>query len=197
MAQPEPAISASALKRRDRCAWNQAYDLHVGDVYAFVFHLVRGNRSLAEDLNQETWLEALDAIEQFSPDRGELRGWLLGIARNRVAMHYRRQFAQATTHPGDDGMLALQDDLDRPLLPDDIVERVERQGVVRAALVSLDSDCRNVLIAKYVDGLSVAQIAARVARTPKAVESLLSRARARLRSLLRWYFPSNTRDDVS
>src|SRR6185295_13663103 len=96
MVPAAPVISESALKRRDRCAWNQAYNLHVNNVYAFVAHLVGGDRMVAEEIHQETWLAAIDHIKQFSLERGELQGWLLGIARRQVAMHFRRKSARST-----------------------------------------------------------------------------------------------------
>ena len=81
----------TALKRRDHSAWSAAVDRHLREVYGFVFHLVGGNRTVAEDLNQETWLEAVDGIDQCDADRGSFRNWLFGIARRRVALHYRRR----------------------------------------------------------------------------------------------------------
>ena len=77
------------------------------------------------------------------------------------------------------------------LLPDDVIEEVERADAVRAALAELDESARDVLVNKYVDSMSVAEIADRVGKSPKAVESMLTRARSRLRSLLRSYFPKS------
>jgi RNA polymerase sigma-70 factor (ECF subfamily) len=79
----------TALQGRDRSAWSAAVDRHLREVYGFVFHLVGGDRAVAEDLNQETWLEALDGIDQCNAARGSFRNWLYGIARKRVALHYR------------------------------------------------------------------------------------------------------------
>ncbi|MBN2294137.1 MAG: hypothetical protein JXM70_17050, partial [Pirellulales bacterium] len=78
------------LKRRDRSAWSAAIDRHSHELYGFVFHLVGADRAVAEDLNQEIWLEAMDGINQCHAARGSFRNWLFGIARNRVALYYRR-----------------------------------------------------------------------------------------------------------
>jgi RNA polymerase sigma-70 factor (ECF subfamily) len=72
-------------------------------------------------------------------------------------------------------------------LPEDVLEGVERNSVVRAAILVLPDDRREVLLCKYVEGLSVDSIAIRMGRTAKAVESLLSRSREQLREQLRWY----------
>jgi RNA polymerase sigma-70 factor (ECF subfamily) len=73
------------------------------------------------------------------------------------------------------------------ILPEDVLEQVERRSVVRAAMLVLPDERRNVLSWKYVEGLSVETIAIRMGRTAKAVESLLSRAREQMRDLLRGY----------
>ena len=60
------------------------------------------------------------------------------------------------------------------------------------ALLSLPEEHRNVLTDKYVDNLTVKDIARRCGKSPKAVEMLLGRAREQLRSLLRHYFLNPT-----
>ena len=75
------------------------------------------------------------------------------------------------------------------------MEGTERASVIRAALLRLSRDHRDVLLGKYGDGLTVREIADRSGRTPKAVESLLSRAREQLRTLLLPYFQPSTRGE--
>jgi RNA polymerase sigma-70 factor, ECF subfamily len=187
----DPASLMDALKRRDRAAWGVVVDRHLGEIYGFVFHLVGGNRVVAEDLNQETWLEAIDNIGHCDPSRGSFRNWLFGIARRRVALHFRRSdLGTRPVLPGDDvrETASMEDDL---LLPEDVLEQVERTSAVRAAMLILSEDRRCVLLWKYTDGLSVEAIAARTGKTAKAVESLLSRARQQLRELLRGYMATS------
>jgi RNA polymerase sigma-70 factor (ECF subfamily) len=78
------------------------------------------------------------------------------------------------------------------LPPPQQLESLERAAVIRAALFRLTEDYRDVLVKKYVDGFSVREIADRDGRSTKAVESLLTRARERLRELLRPYFVYRT-----
>lgn len=175
-----------ALKQRDRSAWRVAVDRHLAEVYGFVFHLVGGDRAVAEDLNQETWLEALHGIERCDAARGTFRNWLFGIARRRVAGYYRRQgvgklISLGTPFSQGDEPQGLA------LLPEDILEQVEQRAVVRAALLVLAEDRRQALLWKYVEGLSVVAIALRMEKTAKAVESLLTRAREQMRGLLHGY----------
>ncbi len=185
----EPSDDVAAMRRLDQQAWGDAYDKYVTSTYAFIAHLVAGDRALAEELHQEAWLTAMSAIDQFAPERGEYRAWLFGIAKRRVAMHFRRSKGRSE--------MQLYEETDEvsssgnDLLPDDVIEDVERADAVRAALAELDETARDVLVNKYVDSMSVAEIAERVGKSPKAVESMLTRARTRLRSLLRSYFPKS------
>jgi RNA polymerase sigma-70 factor (ECF subfamily) len=173
-----------AMARRDRSAWNVMYERHVRDVFGLVYHLVGGDRHVAEDVNQEVWLLAIERFERFDPGKGGFRDWLLGIARHRALRRHRCAPGQAVQ-----GRL---DGLSDGLPPPELLEGRERADVVRAALLCLHDGSRKVLLAKYAEGLSVAEIAARTGRSAKAVESLLSRARSQLRAVLRPYFSHPT-----
>ena len=177
----------TAMKQRDRSAWSAAVERHLREVYGFVFHLVGGDRAVAEDLNQETWLEALDGIDQCDATRGSFRNWLFGIARKRVALHYRRRALAGNPTSLSDQFGEVAELGDTSVLPKDVLEQVERVSVVRAAMLLLPDDRREVLLGKYVEGLSIETIASRLGRTAKAVESLLSRAREQMRGLLGAY----------
>ncbi len=163
------------------------YDRHVDDLFGLIYHLVGRNRGAAEDVCQEVWLLAIERFDGFDVQRGGFRNWLFGIARHRVRHYLRRNLRQNIDLDPDDQSTAL------PAL--DLLEMGERVDVIRAALLSLDGDHRHVLQAKYSDGLSVRDIAERTGRSAKAVESLLSRARARLRELLQPYFSSPRGDE--
>ena len=63
MANDEQSSLIVVLKHRDRSAWSAVVDRHLHEFYGFVFHLVGGDRAVAEDLNQETWLAAMDGID--------------------------------------------------------------------------------------------------------------------------------------
>lgn len=177
----------ASLQECDAVAWDEFYEEHSHELYGFVFRLVRGDPQTAADLFQDTWLDAIRHIRQFDPSRGELRWWLFGIARRRVALHWRQRLTR-----GDTAAPAYEDIpvnvLDGTVVPDDVIEHLEQAAVVQASLLALPPERRRVLVDKYVEELSVHQIAARSGKSPKAVESLLSRAREQFRALLRWYF---------
>jgi RNA polymerase sigma-70 factor (ECF subfamily) len=176
-----------ALKLRDRFAWCVAVDRHFREVYGFVFHLVGSDRSVAEDLNQETWLEAVDGIQRCDEANGSFRNWLFGIARRRVAIYFRRRASAGNSTLLDNQCGEVAELANRSVMPVDVLEQVERSNVVRAAMLVLPDERREVLLSKYVEGLPVKTIAIRMGKTVKAVESLLSRSREQLRELLGGY----------
>jgi len=181
-----------SLQNRDAAAWDEFYEEHVRELYGFVFRLVRGDPQTAADVFQDTWLDAISHIGQFDPKRGELRSWLFGIARRRVALHWRQRLARGDTVAAARAEIPVEV-LDGAVVPDDVIEHLEQAAVVQASLLALPPERRQVLVDKYVEELSVSQIAARTGKSPKAVESLLSRAREEFRALLRWYFSDTSR----
>ncbi|HEY1785370.1 MAG TPA: sigma-70 family RNA polymerase sigma factor [Pirellulales bacterium] len=183
------------LQKRKRQAWARAYDSHASDVFSFIAHLLPGDRVAAEEIHQETWLAALSGIDGFDVTRGELRAWIFGIARRQVALHFRRLGQTRPEAFAGDTAAALADH--GALLPPDVIGAIERGDAVRAALAVLGTETRGILLGKYVDGRSVDQLAQQFGRSPKAIESLLSRARGRMRQLLAWYFDTeNASKDV-
>ncbi len=194
------AISNDRLKLRCPTAWREACQQHLAELYGFVFRLVRGEQTSAEDLVQEIWLEAIERIDGFDPSRGELRGWLFEIARRRVALHWRKWLIQtrALQDIGGTDSAAIDGEAhDGTLLPEAVLEQLEQAAVVRAALLLLPPDRRDVLLDKYREGLSVDQIAAKTGKSLKAVESLLTRSRQQLRELLQPYFADPAKERAS
>jgi RNA polymerase sigma-70 factor (ECF subfamily) len=121
---------------------------------------------------------------------------LFGIARKRVALYYRRRALRENSIPRDNQCDEASELGKLSSLPPDLLEQAERITAVRAAMQVLPDDHRKALIWKYAEGLSTEIIAIRLERTAKAVESLLSRARQEMRTLLREYLsPCNTQSD--
>jgi RNA polymerase sigma-70 factor, ECF subfamily len=172
-----------ALASRERAAWSAIYDRHVHEVFGFIYHLVGGDRIVAEDIHQEVWLAALEGFDHFDAHRGRFQDWLMGIARHRVSHHFRGLLRKPVESVADGDIQPR----DGALPPPEQLEAIERCDVIRAALLQLNQDYRDVLLKKYVGDISVVEIARLTGRSAKAVESLLSRARERLRELLRPY----------
>lgn len=152
----------------------------VRPLYAFVASRVGRNRSLAEDLTQETLLAAVQGT--FDPGRGMLRAWLFGIALRKICDHERRKRVSSDHLP--ELARELADRMSREPLPDEWLLRDEVRGVVNEALSRLPEASAALLIRKYFEGASVAHLASDLGLGEKAVESQLTRARAALQETL-------------
>jgi RNA polymerase sigma-70 factor (ECF subfamily) len=150
-------------------------------VYGFVFARVGGNEPAAQDLLQETLIEALRSAPTFRGD-ASLRTWVCAIARRRLARHYEAERRQAVAESG----LALLGGIDGLAGAASAGGRdaVERRDEIVRALGRLPAIHRQVLVMKYLDELSVSQIADELGRSAVQIQSLLQRARDGLRRAL-------------
>ena len=141
-------------------------------VYGFVYARVGGDEAVAEDLVQETLVEAIRSPHTFRGDAA-LRTWVCAIARRRLARHYEAERRQAVAESGLTLLGAVPwDGTDHDL---------ERRDEIVRALGRLPVLHRQVLVRKYLDDWSVADIAAELGRSAVQVQSLLQRARDGLR----------------
>lgn len=176
-------VTIESLQRRDRRAWRAVYDDNVDAVYGYAFYRTRGNRSVAEEVTQETFTRAIESIGSFRGDPANLAPWLRGIER-RVLARRARSLAPVAARPlpldtlegGNGWVLVCPDDR-----PDAVLQREEERNLTGAALSALPTRWEGVLRLKYCEELRVAEIAEQFTTTVKAVESLLSRARAAFR----------------
>jgi RNA polymerase sigma-70 factor, ECF subfamily len=162
----------SAVLAGDEQAWRAWYDAAFSDLYAYTRWRCAGLRDLTDEIVQETWLTAVRRLHSFDPQQGSFNVWMRGIAANLLRNHRRLaqrrngrpRVSQSTTAPAD----AASEERER-------AERIAR------TLAELPDRQEAVLRAKYLEDRSVADIAAEWGETPKAVESLLSRAREAFR----------------
>jgi len=169
-----------ALLLGEREAAEGFFRRHLGSLYEFVHYRVGGDRAVAEDLVQDTFLTALERLTAFD-GRSSLHTWLCGIARNKIRAHRRNRRPLAMEDvlaEADPEIEAILLAIDRTPLPEGVLELEETKELVGATLSSLPPDYRDALVHKYVDELSTAEIAARAGKGEKACESTLHRARA-------------------
>jgi RNA polymerase sigma-70 factor (ECF subfamily) len=146
------------------------YDRALPRVYGYL--LTRcGRAGLAEDLTAEVFLAAVDAVRREPPVEISMP-WLIGVARHKLADHWRRQArddrrlsavaetAAVTTDPWDTQLDAVR---------------------ARATLDKLAPHHRGALILRYVDDLAVPEVAQLLNRTIHSTEGLLVRARVAFR----------------
>ena len=146
---------ARALQRRDPHAMPDLYDRFGRLVFSVILAIVR-DRSVAEDLTQETFLRAWNRAPAFDAEKGALGPWLLAIARNRAIDHVRSVSGRmqrnsfefdVREHP------KLFVDMEREVVNND------HARVLRAALAKLSEQQRKVIELAYFEGMSQTEMA--------------------------------------
>jgi RNA polymerase sigma-70 factor (ECF subfamily) len=135
---------------RDRGAFDRLYDELSGRVYGFLLRLLR-NRPDADDVLQETFLQVWNQAGRFDPERANVDGWVLMIARSRAADRLRKRAAAPTADLTADPVATA--DPSEPLARADDATRVSN------ALGQLPHEQRELIRMAFFDGLTHEQIA--------------------------------------
>jgi RNA polymerase sigma-70 factor (ECF subfamily) len=187
-----PTHNDWALSRRilngDEEAFRALFDDMFPRLYRFALARLSGDREQARELVQLTFCRAFERLDSY---RGEssLFGWLCQICRNAIADlgRGREREGRHLCLPEEDAALdAILESLAAPAddEPESRVWRSELVRLIQAALDCLPGHYGDVLEWKYVDDLSVKEIAERLAIGPKAAESCLTRAREAFREAI-------------
>lgn len=147
------------------------FDRHFDDVYGYVAYRLTPDLQAAQDVTQEVFLAALRSWASYR-GQGTVLSWLRGIARRKVADYLRLRCGQ-------DCRTDL-DALPQPAAADNLGPQ-ERALILAQVMRTLRPEYVELLEEKYLEGLSVRQMARKRAQTEKAVESALSRARQMLK----------------
>lgn len=168
------------MQRGDGEAFSALYQRHQQRVfrYASVYSGVEG---VAADITQEVFMHLIDN-HSFDPAQGELRAYLLGMARNLLRRHWR-DAQRFEALPGDeDGPLG--EAMIEYTEPSMLVSRAQQHGDLRAAILALPSYYREVMILCELEELDYLE-AARILEVPiGTVRSRLNRARKALSAAL-------------
>jgi len=157
----------------------EIYERYHGAVYTYVFYRV-GDQALAEDLTADVFVRAIESAHRLV-DRGRpLLAWLYTIARNRVIDHYRRNGSTAVL-PLEERLSADKDHTHSATCAADLALT---QRALIAALRHLTEAQRQVILLKFVEGRSNAEVAALLGKREGAIKSLQHRALAALRRTL-------------
>jgi RNA polymerase sigma-70 factor, ECF subfamily len=149
------------------------YDRALPQVYGYLVRRV-GDAPTAEDLTSETFMAAVTAIERGVVDDVEV-AWLVGIARHKLADHWRRVAREDRGLRVVAGEVAVAGEVDDPW------DAHLDARAAQATLARLGAHHRGALVLRYVDGLPVKQVAELLHRTEHATEALLVRARKAFR----------------
>jgi RNA polymerase sigma-70 factor (ECF subfamily) len=173
------------LLRGERVAFEEFFNEYYPKLYRFVKRRMPGDTAGCEDIAQATLCRALESLRTF---RGEaaLLTWLCTICRRELSTRWRENQGWAS------GPALAEDDpeiraaLESLLASDqaDPERATSREQVRESILMALDylpGPYADILECKYLRDMSIADIARQLGRSPKATESLLTRAREAFR----------------
>jgi RNA polymerase sigma-70 factor, ECF subfamily len=173
MPDPSEREAALLLRQGDPRGFDLVYERYRGRIFAFLLRLC-GQRSLAEDLFQETFLQLARRAPGLRAD-SNLEAWLFTVARNTFRSHTRAR-ANRATDPLETAV-ALRSSSQDP-------ERSARVRELERALSELDVDDRELLLLVGVEGMSQADVAEMMGVESATLRKRVTRARARLALLL-------------
>ncbi|WP_320069232.1 ECF subfamily RNA polymerase sigma factor, BldN family [Micromonospora sp. RTGN7] len=182
----DPATEVWALIERaqagESAAFGLIYDRYVDTVFRFVYFRV-GNRQLAEDLTSDTFLRALKRIGSFTWQGRDLGAWLVTIARNLVADHFKsgRYRLEVTTG---DVLDADREDRGPEGSPEAaVVEHITNVALL-TAVKQLNPEQQECIVLRFLQGFSVAETARTMGKNEGAIKALQYRAVRALARLL-------------
>lgn len=164
-------------KEYDPGAFAEIYERYYQRIYNYIYYRVSDGIT-AEDLCSEVFIKAMEAIESYTFQGVPFSAWLYRIAGNLVIDHYRRRPSQPEMSWEDGRPLTMDDN------PSDRLEQKFDHQELRRAIQGLTADQQQVIILKFVDGLSNSEVAQILGKSEGAVKSLQHRALASLGRLM-------------
>lgn len=161
---------------RDRKATAEFVAEHADVIHAYVSRRLFPRADLVEDMVQDVFMDALRGLGRYRGD-SPLRHWLLAIARHKVQDYYRGRILEVEI--GEEGEeLAAEPGIDLWL------DRQSVSAKVKETMSGLPESYRCLLLWRYWEKASAAEMATRLGKTEKGVERMLARARDHFRR--RW-----------
>jgi len=176
MSVDEPSVVAAAI-RGDAEAFAQLYDRYVDRVYRHCYYRT-ASRPDAEDLAQQTFLQAWLAIGRYHERGVPFLAWLLTISDRLAISHHRRRREVPVPVPKFEARQPAAHD------PEDALTRGLAADEVRRAVMLLRPERQQVILLRFIDGLSVREVAAALGKSENNVCVIQHRALADLRGHL-------------
>ena len=177
MDQSSDLLSMGRLLAGDRSALADLYDRHSPVMYGVALRILQ-NRTEAEDVLQEAWMQAWKQRGSFDPRRGSVPAWLVTIARTRALDRRRRQESRNRAETQ-----APTDPVPSPA-PDETAAHSKLKEQLGQALAALEPKQRQVLEIAYFEGLSQSEIAARLGAPLGSVKFWARQGLLQLRELV-------------
>ena len=165
----------AAAQTGDESAFRELYQAYHRRIWTLVLYSV-GDPHQAQDVFQTVFFKAFRGLHAFRFQSG-LFTWIYRIARNECLNHLRRRAVPAIPL---EAILGSGDEIDSKSLPPGADPRSERDAVLRQAVMRLPLRLREVVVLKYLEGLSYEEMSRALGCAPGTVASRLNRALAEL-----------------
>lgn len=129
-----------------------------------------GDPHIVEDLSGEVFLRVIEGLKRGHGWQGSPQGWIMGIARNVVADHYRKREKMTEV------ILSEQLPSSETTDPGHHALQAERMEMLRTALEQLTDEQRDVVIMRFIEGVNINGVAEALKKSPGAVKGLQFRA---------------------
>jgi len=163
-------------------AFGLIYDKYVDTVFRFIYFRV-GNRQLAEDLTSDTFLRALKRISSFTWQGRDLGAWLVTIARNLVADHFKSGRYRLEVTSGDVLDADRADHGPEGSPESAVVDHITNVALL-TAVKQLNPEQQECVVLRFLQGFSVAETARAMGKNEGAIKALQYRAVRALARLL-------------
>jgi len=165
----------SSFKNEREQKFKSVYRSYIDEIYQYVYLRTGLNHAISEDITQEIFMDVYKGLSGFKGLCSE-RTWVFKITKNKLNNFYRKQYNSKIEFVEIDDYIA--EHLVDPAqdIQENMIKHFEREKV-RICIESLSEQYRTVIILKYIDGKSVKDIASIVGKSPKAIESVLQRAK--------------------
>jgi RNA polymerase sigma-70 factor (ECF subfamily) len=180
-ANDDTAIVLRAIQK-DQDAFGELYDRHAVRVYRHIYYMV-GNAAEAEDLTAQTFLRAWEAIERYQVRGAPFVSWLLRIAHNLGVSHLRSKRESSQLHDG-----IVDDKMRRD--PESAYQQTAEEELVRAAILKLREEQRQVIILRFIEDLDYREVAEIIGKSVAAIRVIQHRALNALRKQMKLMDPA-------
>jgi len=168
-------ILVEQAKRGDAEAFGKLYEIHVDEVYRYLYHRV-GRLEDVEDLTSQVFLKAWQGIRKYRSQGIPFTAWLFRIAHNTVVDYYRSKKREVSLTELDadagalDGAQQLEQEMER--------------SQVRKAILQLREDQQKVIVLRFITGMSCSEVATIMGKREGTIRVMQHRALSALRSIL-------------
>jgi RNA polymerase sigma-70 factor (ECF subfamily) len=172
-------VDDAALRKRaaalEPAALSEIYDGYAGKIYSYIYHRT-GDSAAAEDLTGDVFVRMLEAVQSDRAWTTSLQGWLYRIAHNLVVDHFRRQSKRDGPELDERWMAAEE--------AANTFEGLFSSNQLRIAMRFLTEEQRQVVVLKFGEGLSNAEIAEVMGKTEGAIKALQHRGLEAMRRIV-------------